>query len=46
MNGRVTLRGWVNSEQDKRRISDIAVTDSRLELVDNQIVVGKPATIN
>ena len=46
MNGRVTLRGWVNSEQDRKRIGDIAIADSRLELVDNQVAVGKPIIAN
>ncbi len=46
INGRVTLRGWVDSEQDKQRIASIAVTDSRMELVDNQIVVGRPVMAN
>lgn len=41
--GRVTLRGWVYTEEDKRRIGEIAIAASRLELVDNQITVGKPA---
>ena len=44
-NGRVTMRGWVYAEEDKRRIGDIAIAASRLELVDNQIVVGKPGLI-
>ena len=43
INGRVTLRGWVHIEQDKRRIDEIAVAASRLELVDSQIRVGRPA---
>jgi hypothetical protein len=46
MNGRVTLRGWVGTDEDKRRIGEIAILDSRLELVDNQITVGKPVTAN
>jgi sporulation protein YlmC with PRC-barrel domain len=41
-NGRVTLRGWVATDADKTRIGEIAITESRLELVDNQIVVGEP----
>lgn len=45
-NGRVTLRGWVLSADDKRRIGEIAIQNSRLELVDNQIVIGKPTTAN
>jgi osmotically-inducible protein OsmY len=46
INGRVTLRGWVNSEAEKKQIGDIAIADSRLELVDNQITVGKPLSVN
>ena len=46
LNGRITLRGWVDSEEDKRRIGEIAIADSRLELVDNQIVVGHPTASN
>ncbi len=42
INGRVTLRGWVHTDDDKRRIGEIAIAASRLELVDNQISVGKP----
>ncbi len=42
LNERVTLRGWVRTEADKRRIGEIAIAASRLELVDNQITVGKP----
>jgi len=42
INGRVTLRGWVNAESDKQLIGDIAIAASRLELVDNQITIGKP----
>ncbi|MCX6953812.1 MAG: BON domain-containing protein [Verrucomicrobia bacterium] len=44
--GRVTLRGWVDTETDKSRIAEIAVAASRLELVDNQITVGRPLTKN
>lgn len=40
---RVTLRGWVYTEEDKRRIGEIAIAAARVELVDNQITVGKPA---
>lgn len=43
INGRVTLRGWVHTDEDKRRIGEIAVAASRLELVDSQIRVGRPA---
>ncbi len=46
MDGRVTLRGWVASAEDKTRIGDIAVAASRLEVVDNQITVGKPVGLN
>jgi sporulation protein YlmC with PRC-barrel domain len=46
LNGRVTLRGWVDTEQDRRRIGEIAITDSRLELVANQIKVGRPVGLN
>ncbi len=42
INGRVTLRGWVHAEDDKRRIGEIAIAASSVELVDNQISVGKP----
>ncbi len=42
INGRVTLRGWVITDEDRRLIGDIAIAASRLELVDNQITVGKP----
>lgn len=44
MDGRVTLRGWTETSDDKRRIGEIAIAASRLELVDNQITVGKPVT--
>ncbi len=43
LDGRVTLRGWVYTEDDKRRIGEIAIAASKLESVDNQIYVGKPA---
>lgn len=43
LNGRVTLRGWVYTEDDKRRIGEIAIAAAGLEQVDNQIYVGKPA---
>ena len=46
LNDRVTLRGWVKTEDDKRRVGDIAIAASRLELVDNQLMVGKPVTAN
>ncbi len=45
IDGRVTLRGSVNSEDDKALIQSIAVSASRLELVDNQITVGNPVTL-
>ncbi|HTJ79473.1 MAG TPA: PRC-barrel domain-containing protein [Rariglobus sp.] len=43
VNGRITLRGRVNTDEDKRRIEEIAVNASRLELVDDQMTVGKLA---
>jgi hypothetical protein len=43
LNGRVTVRGWVGTADDKRRIGEIAVAASHLELVDNQVTVGQPA---
>jgi sporulation protein YlmC with PRC-barrel domain len=43
LNGRVTVRGWVVSNDDKRRINEIAIAASQLELVDNQLTVGRPA---
>jgi len=42
INGRVTLRGWVRTAADQQRIGEIAIAASRLELVDNQITVGRP----
>lgn len=42
LDGRVTLRGWVRSADDKRRIGEIAIAASSLEVVDNQITVGRP----
>lgn len=45
LNGRVTLRGWVRSEEAKTRINAIAVGASQLELVDNQITVGNRAVL-
>lgn len=44
--GRVTLRGWVNAESDKQRINEIAIAVARVEMVDNQITVGRPASRN
>ena len=46
INGRVTVRGWVDSAEDQRRIGEIAIAAATLEQVDNQIVVGKPAAAN
>ena len=46
LNGRVTLRGWVYTAPDQARIGQIAAEASRLELVDNQIVVGQPVAKN
>jgi hypothetical protein len=42
-NGRVTLRGWTYSAADRERIGAIAIAAAQLELVDNQITVGRPA---
>ncbi len=42
IHGRVTLRGWVNTEEQRVRIGEIAIAASRLEVVDNQITVGRP----
>ena len=45
INDRVTLRGWVDTDEDKRRVGEIAIADATLkENVDNQITVGKPVT--
>jgi sporulation protein YlmC with PRC-barrel domain len=46
INGRVTLRGWVRNADDRRRIGEIAIAASRLELVDNQLTVGRPIASN
>lgn len=47
LNGRITLRGWVYAEDDKRQIGEIAVAAAgQLELVDNQISVGRPVAKN
>lgn len=46
LNGRVTLRGWVHTADDQRRIGEIAIGAAELELVDNQIVVGRPVAKN
>lgn len=40
VNGQVTLRGHVKNEEDKRRVGEIAVAASRVELVNNQIIVA------
>lgn len=45
LNGRVTLRGWTYSNDDRQRIGTIAIEASRLELVDNQITVGRPVAM-
>ena len=42
INGRVTLRGWAKTSDDKRRAGEIASAASRMELVDNQLTVGEP----
>ena len=42
VDGRVTLRGWVSSAADKARIVALAIAASRVELVDDQITVGRP----
>lgn len=44
MDGRVTLLGWVDTAADKASINAIAVASSSLELVDNELTVGKPAS--
>jgi osmotically-inducible protein OsmY/sporulation protein YlmC with PRC-barrel domain len=44
LNGRVTVRGWVDTNNDKQRVGEIAIAASRLEPVDNQLLVGKPAS--
>jgi sporulation protein YlmC with PRC-barrel domain len=47
INDRITLRGWVDTDEDKRRIGEIAIADAPVkESVDNQITVGKPAANN
>lgn len=43
LHGRVTLRGWVETVAEKNQIGAIAIAASRVEVVDNQINVGKPA---
>ncbi len=42
INGRVTLRGWTYNAEDKARIMGIAVAASRVEVVDDQMTVGRP----
>lgn len=44
IDGRVTLRGPVNTAEEKRLIGDIAIHIAQLENVDNQLEV-KPAPI-
>lgn len=44
LDGRVTLRGWVRTAEDQRHIGEVAVAASSVELVDNQITVGRPAS--
>lgn len=46
LHGRVTLRGWVYTADDQRRIGEIAIAAARLEIVDNQIIVGRPVAKN
>jgi sporulation protein YlmC with PRC-barrel domain len=46
LHDRVTLRGWVDTAVDKVNIGSIAIAAARLELVDNQITVGKPPAAN
>jgi len=47
INDRITLRGWVHTEEDKNRIAAIAIAAATLaENVDNQILVGKPVSNN
>ncbi|MEY2409897.1 MAG: hyperosmotically inducible periplasmic protein, partial [Verrucomicrobiota bacterium] len=43
LNGRVTLRGPVHTEEEKARISDIANRIARSENVDNQLEVKRDA---
>lgn len=42
VNGRVTLRGWVKTAEAQALVGEIAVHESRVELVDNQVTVGEP----
>ena len=46
IDGRVTLRGWVKTDVAKRRIGEIAIAASHLEVVDNQITVGVPVVVD
>jgi hyperosmotically inducible periplasmic protein len=46
INGRVTLRGPVNSEDEKRQIADIAARVAPPANVDNQLQVKDAATTN
>ncbi len=43
VNGRVTMRGWVTTPDEKAHINAIAIAAAGLEMVDDQITVGKPA---
>lgn len=44
VNGRVTLRGWVKTAEAQALVGEIAVHESRVELVDNQVTVGEPVS--
>ncbi len=44
--GRVTLRGWVSTDADRNRIQEIAVASTRLEGVDNQLIIGQGPSTN
>lgn len=46
LNDRVTLRGWVHAVSDSHRIGEIAASVTTPQMVDNQIVVGKPVARN
>src|ERR1017187_7207178 len=46
VNGRVTLRGPVNSEEEKRLIGEIAIRMSSSQKVDNQLEVQIPTSSN
>lgn len=46
LDGRVTLRGTATSEASKTRAGVIAISASRLEVVDNQLTVTAPAPLN